>query len=488
MQFDLHITGGTLITAETTTLADIGIREGKIAAILPPNSQIQSHSTISASGCYVMPGGIDAHVHLAMRTAVGRTADSWRSGTIAAALGGTTTVVDFVDMGPNEEMVSALQSRIGEASDAVIDYGLHMTVQPDLHSVNEIPKVISAGRLAQIPAARIAGCATFKMYTAYPNFQVQDGDVCRALAMIHEVDGLACIHAEHGDAIEALREQAKLRMKNETLGIADHPTGYFSIQDPRYSIPISSAFWHNLTRPPELERLSVESIIRFAEMTRARVLVFHLGCELAVNAIGNAKARGVTNVFGETCPQYLTLTDDYLKRPDGRLWVCSPPLRPDSDQSAMWRMLRSGALDIISSDHCPFTVAQKDTGKDDFCAMPGGVPGIEVRMGIAHHFGVRTGKLSLNEWVRTCCTCPAEIHALPQKGRIAVNCDADVVIFDPTIRKSLNQAELHSTLDYSAYENITVDGWTRDVISRGDVIVQNQQFVGRVGRGKFIKR
>jgi dihydropyrimidinase len=305
------------------------------------------------------------------------------------------------------------------------------------------------------------------MYTAYPNFQVQSGDLYRALCAIREVDGLACIHAENGDVIDVLRERAVTRQAE---------------------LPLSSAYWHALTRPPQIECESVNSVVTFAEHTGARVLIFHLGCEDAVQIIGAAKARGVSNVFGETCPQYLALTDDYLKRDDGRMWVCSPPLRTQRDQDAMWRMLRSGALDIISSDHCPYTRAQKESSRNDFRQMPGGVPGIETRLGLAHQLGVRAGHISLGEWVRSCCTRPAEIHNLKNKGRIAVNYDADIVIFDPTIHKSLTQDQLHMNVDFSPYVDLTCEGWTRDVISRGEVIVERQQFVGAIGRGKFVKR
>lgn len=486
MDFDLIITNGTIITADSTSHANIGIKNGKIAAIMPPSPNLPpSQNVIDASGCYVMPGGIDAHEHLHMRTGVGRTADSWRSGTIAAALGGTTTLVDFVDMTPSEHLVDALHLRIAEATDAVIDYGLHMTIQPDLYPIDGVPRVISAERIAEIPAARAAGCATFKMYTAYPNMQVQDGDLHRALAGIQAVGGLACIHAEHGDVIESLREQAKRDIAREQARLSQLGDAAAAQRSP---YAMSNAHWHNRTRPPWLERESVQRVVALAEDTGAQVLIFHLGCETAVNVIGEAKARGVGHVFGETCPQYLVFTDEYLKRPDGQLWVCSPPLRPQADQDAMWRMLRAGTLDLVSSDHCPFTVAQKDTGKDDFTKMPGGVPGIEVRVGVVHHFGVRAGKISLQDWVRSCCTRPAELHQLTNKGRLAVGYDADVVVFDPHIRKSLNQSDLHSTMDYSAYENITVEGWTRDVVARGEVIVRNQQFVGQIGRGRFIKR
>jgi dihydropyrimidinase len=204
--------------------------------------------------------------------------------------------------------------------------------------------------------------------------------------------------------------------------------------------------------------------------------------------VAQAKQRGLSNVFGETCPQYLALTEEVLARPDGRRWVCAPPLRPQADQDAMWRMLASQVLDIVSTDHCPFTLEQKEAGKDDFRLAPGGVPGIETRLGLMHELGVRRGKLSLNDWVRVCSTRPAELHGFNQKGRVAPGYDADLVIFDPQAQKRLVASELHSAIDWSAYEAITCTGWPRDVIARGEVIVQGQQFCGQKGRGRFVQR
>jgi dihydropyrimidinase len=177
-----------------------------------------------------------------------------------------------------------------------------------------------------------------------------------------------------------------------------------------------------------------------------------------------------------------------LRREDGRLWMCSPPLRPQADQDAMWMLVSNRTIDLISSDHCPFNQTQKALGVNDFRKAPNGVPGVETRLSLIHHFGVRPGRIDLQDWVRLCCARPAEMHTLPAKGRIAPGADADVVVFDPGLSKSLSAGELHSALDWSAYDGITVDGWPRDVVSRGDVIVRDGRFVGQPGRGRFIRR
>ena len=481
MDFDLIVKNGTVVTADATFPADIGVRDGKIAAIARPTaldeadarqssitnhqSPITSHQlpiTLDAAGCYVLPGAIDAHVHLNMPTGVGATADDWCTGTQAAALGGTTCLVDFVETQPGERLTGALAKRLDETREAVIDFGLHMTIQPDENPIAGIPRRVSDARIGEIRDAYDAGCATFKLYMAYPGFQVQDGDLFRALRAVAEVNGLACIHAENGDVIEALRQSI--------------------VGDPQ------SATHHARTRPPINEHEAVTRAAMCAELSGARILIFHIGCEAAARVVADAKARGLANVFGESCPQYLVLTEDQLARDDGRRWVCAPPLRPQADQDAVWRMLASRALDIVSTDHCPFTLAQKDAGKEDFRKAPGGVPGIETRLGLMHEFGVRRGRISLNDWVRLCCTRPAELHGLATKGRIAVGYDADLVIFDPRFQKSLAAGELHSAIDWSAYEGVTCAGWARDVIARGEVIVRGQRWVGRAGRGRFVHR
>ena len=487
MNFDLVVRGGTLVTADAVFPADVGIIGDKIAAVVAPATPMGAVQTLDATGCYVLPGAIDAHVHLHMPTAVGYTADDWRTGTTAAALGGTTTLVDFVETQPTETLLDALHKRLDETHDAVIDFGLHMTLQPDEHPIQGIPRRISAGRISQIREAYDAGCATFKMYQAYPGFQVQDADLLRALFAIREVGGMACIHSENGDVIEVLRGRAGQEDDGRPT-TDDGMNDSSSVVGRPSSLPLSSAYQHALTRPPANEHESVTRAVMCAEISGARVLIFHIGCAAAAQVVAEARARGLAGVYGETCPQYLVLTDAQLQRDDGRLWICAPPLRPQADQDAMWNRLASRALDFISTDHCPFTRQQKDAGRDDFRLTPGGVPGIEARLGLVHHFGVRAGRLSLSDWVRLCCTRPAELHALHGKGRIAVGFDADLVIFDPALRKSLSAGQLHSAIDWSAYEGMTCEGWPREVLSRGEVIVRAGQFMGQAGRGRFLHR
>jgi dihydropyrimidinase len=463
---DLLIQHGTLVTTDSVFAADLAITNGRIAAILAPGTPIEAAQTLDATGCYGLPGAIDAHVHLHMPTAVGHTADDWRTGTTAAALGGTTTIVDFVETQPGQHLLDALSQRLDETREAVIDFGLHMTLQPDLHPVDGIARWVSDARLSQMRAAYDAGCASFKVYQAYPTMQVRDADLLRVMQHARDLDALVCVHSENGDVIDVLRSQVNSQTHR--------------------------AIHHALTRPPSNEHESVTRAVMCAKISGARALIFHIGCEAAARVVADAKAHGLAHIFGETCPQYLALTDEQLKRDDGsdpgRLWICAPPLRLQADQDAMWRMLASRALDIISTDHCPFTRAQKDAGKDDFRKTPGGVPGIEVRLGLVHHLGVRARRLGLCDWVRACCARPAELHGLKTKGRIAIGLDADLVVFDPAIKKNLSAANLHSAIDWSAYEGMTCEGWPRDVVSRGEVIVRGQQFVGQPGRGQFIKR
>jgi dihydropyrimidinase len=466
MEFDLVVANGTVVTADAAFRADVGVSGGKIAAVAQsPIPNLQSPSRLDAAGCYVLPGAVDGHVHLHMSTGAGYTADDWRAGTEAAALGGTTSLVDFVETRPGEPLLDALASRIDDAADAVIDYGLHMTVQPDEQIVDGIPRRVSDARIAQIGAAAQAGCATFKLYMAYPGFQVRDGDLFRALRAVAGAGGLACLHAENGEVIEELRRTAG-----------------------KPGPPVSSALWHARTRPPANEGEAAARAVMCAELSGARILIFHIGCQAAARVVADARLRGPERVFGETCPHYLALTEDQLAREDGRLWVCAPPLRPQADQDALWGLLASGALDVVGTDHCPFTRAQKDAGRNDFRRVPGGVPGIETRLGLLHELGVRRGRLALTNWARVCCTRPAELYGLQSKGRIAPGYDADLVVFDPDRAFELTADHLHSRIDWSAYEGLTGRGWARDVVSRGEVIVRDGQFTGAARRGQFLRR
>ena len=321
-----------------------------------------------------------------------------------------------------------------------------------------------------------SGCATFKLYMAYAGNQLSDADLFRALREVADLGALACVHVENGGVIETLRQ------------LAGTDLAWVSRKENPPVNGLGAGILHALTRPPESEREAVIRAITAAELTGARMLIFHMGCASATEALGAARARGVDFIWGETCPQYLVLTDDWLRREDGRLWMCSPPLRPQADQDAMWRLVSNRTIDLISSDHCPFSQTQKALGARDFRKVPNGVPGVETRLALIHHFGVRRGRIDLQDWVRLCCARPAEMHALSTKGRIAPGADADVVIFDPGLSKPLAAESLHSAIDWSAYDGIIVDGWPRDVISRGELIVRDGRFVGRPGRGRFIRR
>lgn len=477
MAYDLLISNGTVVTADAVCAADVAIAGGAIAALLPPGSRADAAQIRDAADCYVIPGAIDAHLHLGLPTAAGLSADDWQTGTTAAALGGTTTVVDFVDASPGQRLTDALAARLEVARPAVIDYGLHMSVQPDIDpGPSGYMRRVSETRLRQMRDAFDSGCATFKLYMAYAGNQLSDADLFRALREVADMGALACVHVENGDIIETLRQLAGVDL------------AWVSRKENPPVNGLGAGILHALTRPPESEREAVIRAMTAAELTGARMLIFHMGCASATEALGAARARGVDFIWGETCPQYLVLTDDWLRREDGRLWMCSPPLRPQADQDALWRLVSNRTIDLISSDHCPFSQTQKALGARDFRKVPNGVPGVETRLALIHHFGVRRGRIDLQDWVRLCCARPAEMHALSTKGRIAPGADADVVIFDPGLSKPLAAEALHSAIDWSAYDGITVDGWPRDVISRGEVIVRDGRFVGRPGRGRFIRR
>lgn len=464
MEFDLLIANGTLVSADEVFHADVGINGQTISAVLPPNHAARAGKTLDARGCYVIPGAVDGHVHLNLRTGTGMSADDWLTGTRAAALGGVTAVVDFVDTAADEQLTDALAKRIAEAQPAVIDYGLHMTIQPDgdPHPASGALRAVSAERLAQIRSAADAGCASFKLYMAYAGYQLRDGDLLRAMRAIHDVNGLACVHAENGEVIDVLRQSVT--------------------DDPR------NASLHARTRPAINEAEAVARAIMCAELSGAQTLIFHISCQTAAQGVADAKKRGIAHIYGETCPHYLILTDDMLARGDGCLYICAPPLRKEADQDALWGMLATSALDVISTDHCPFTRAQKEAGAHDFRAVPGGLPGIETRLGLMHHFGVRAGRLGLSEWVRLCCARPAELMGFANKGRIAPGYDADVVVFDPGLPMQLSSSNLHSSIDWSAYADVECMGWTRDVIARGDVLVESCRLQATAGRGQYVKR
>jgi dihydropyrimidinase len=449
--FDLVIINGSLVTAEATVHADLGIAGGRIAAI---GNSLAGRETIDAAGMLVLPGAVDEHVHLQMPVGEFTSSDDFYTGTVAAACGGTTTVVDFVEPAPGQPLLEALAARRAEADGrVVVDYGLHMTLA---RAGDEI--------LAQLPASIAAGVASFKLYMAYEGLRLDDGGLLRVLAALREQGGRALVHAENHAAIAYLTART---LAEGRTGPENHP----------------------LTRPAVMEAEAVHHLLALAYVTGTPLVLAHQSCALGLEAVRVARARGQT-VWVETCPQYLLLDEKEYRRPgfEGAKLVMAPPPRTEADRAALWAGLAAGEVNTVATDHCPFFYAtQKARGRDDFSRIPGGAPGIETRLVLLYTYGVRAGRLAVERWVDVCCTEPARRFGLaPRKGTLAVGADADVVVFDPECQVTLSYETLHQNVDYCPYEGWEVRGYPLTVLSRGEVIIRDGEFVGAVGRGRFV--
>jgi len=449
--FDLVITNGLLVTAEALTRADLAVSGGRIAAI---GEKLPGQETIDATGKLVLPGAIDEHVHLEMSVGEFTSSDDFYTGTVAAACGGATTVIDFAEPGAGQPLVKALARRRAQADGkVVIDYGLHMTLSR-----------ADDATLAQVPDSIEAGAASFKLYMAYEGLRLDDGGLLRALATLREHGGRALVHAENHHAIAYLTARALAR---GSTGPENHP----------------------LTRPDVMEAEAIHRLLAIARVTGASLVLAHLSCALGLKEVRAARDRGQT-VWVETCPQYLLLDQDEYLRPgfEGAKFVMAPPPRTATDRAALWAGLAAREIDTVATDHCPFFFAtQKTRGRDDFSRIPGGAPGIETRLALLYTHGVRAGRLSHERWVDVCCTEPARRFGLaPRKGTLSVGADADLVIFDPERRVTLQTATLHQNVDYCPYEGWQVHGYPETVLSRGEVIVRDGEFTGAAGRGQFL--
>jgi dihydropyrimidinase len=450
---DLVIRNGTVVTATAVFPADVAITGQQIAAI---GHNLRGQREIDAGGQYVIPGAIDGHVHLGMPIGRFTSTDDFFHGTRAAAFGGTTAVVDFVETRPDETMLDALAARQTVAAGAVIDYGLHMTIGP-----------ADIAKLDQLPEARAAGCGSVKLYMAY-GLRLTDGDLLLALEKAAEVGAQPVVHAENWDVITTLIA------RNLAAGR-------------------TTPHWHPRSRPAELEGEAAGRVIDIAAYVGAPVHIFHVSCAATVERIAAAKARGLP-VTGETCPQYLYLTDELYDRPGvaGALPVCAPPLRPEADRDALWRALLAGALDLVTTDHCPFTAEEKATGLANFSTIPGGVPSIESRLALVYAGLVGNSATpdpaALSRWVDVCCTTPARVFGFGRKGQLLPGYDADVVLFDPTRDFTISPDSLHETTGWTLYDGLTLHGWPTTTISRGEVIVNDGRWLGAAGRGRFVTR
>lgn len=450
------IKNGRVITAEQDYLADVFMENGKIK-IIGQNLDFKADTILDAKGKYVIPGGVDVHTHLDMPFGGTTSCDNFETGTIAAAFGGTTSIIDFATQARGTKMRDALDTWVKKAEGkAAIDYGFHMIVTdlPDAH-IEDMSEMVREG------------VSSFKMFMAYPNaLMVDDATIYKAMKHTAKTGALLCMHAENGGVIDVIVQKALAEGKTAPI-------------------------YHALTRPTTAEAEAVNRSIALAQMSGAPVYIVHLSCNDALEKVAEARDKGVP-VYAETCPQYLFLSLEDMGKPgfeDAKV-VFSPPLREKLHQEKLWTGLKNNTLQVISTDHCPFCMKdQKELGIGNFTKIPNGGPGIEHRLQLLYQGGVNEKRISLNRWVELCSATPAKMFGLyPRKGTIAPGSDADIVIWDPEKEYTISVKNHHMAVDYSMYEGRKVKGNADTVLSRGEIIINGNKFIGKPGRGNYVKR
>jgi dihydropyrimidinase len=459
------IRNGRVITASDDYSADVLMQDGVVKAIGTSLVVGPDVAVVDATGLYVLPGGVDTHVHMENVVGPTVTCDTFASGTRAAAFGGTTTVVDFALQTPDDSPLEAIARAQRSAEPQVnIDYSLHCIV------TRVDKQVLADVRHAQ----RHEGVTSFKMFMAYPGVMMaDDAAIFQMLRQVGADGGMVALHAENGTVIDLLIKEALE---------AGHTA-------PRY---------HASTRPALMEGEATHRGIRLAELAEAPIYFVHVSSNQALKHIVQARDEGIP-VFAETCPHYLLFDDSVYDSDDFNIakYVMTPPLRKPDDQKHLWRALRYDDLQVVATDHCPFCMKeghrgffnQKPAGKDDFSKIPNGAPGIETRLVSLYDIGVMQGQLSLNRFVQLTATTPAKLFGLfPKKGTIAVGSDADIVLFNPAVRQTIHAHTLHSHCDYTLLEGRTLQGRVEKVFLRGTLIVDGEQWLGREGMGRYVPR
>jgi dihydropyrimidinase len=453
------IKNGRIITAVDDYMGDVFIENETITHI-GKSLDMEADEILDASGKYLFPGGLDPHTHLDMPFGGTVSADDFETGTRAAAHGGTTTLVDFAIQTKGQSTLEALDIWHAKAEGkTAIDYGFHMIVT-DLED----------DRVHEMKMLADEGVTSYKLFMAYPGvLYVDDGTIYRAMRKAGENGTVVCMHAENGIVIDEIVKRALAEGKTE----------------PKY---------HALTRPTRMEAEGVHRAISIAEVANVPVYIVHLSSSDALEQVMLARNRGV-HAFAETCPQYLFLDHSYYEQEgfEGAKYVMTPALREKWNQDELWKGLKFGDLQSISTDHCPFCFKdQKTLGIDDFSKIPNGGPGVENRMSLVFNGGVNSGRISLNKFVELTSTAAAKTFGLfPKKGTIAVSSDADIVIFDPNRKETIsvdNSCTHHMRVDYNAYEGFEVTGFTETVLSRGKIIIKDCEYMGKKGDGQFLKR
>jgi dihydropyrimidinase len=455
---------GTVINADATVQADVLI-DGETILQIAPGIPAANHTLIDATNLLVMPGGIDVHTHLDMPFGGTVSADDYETGTIASAVGGTTTVIDFALQSIGSTMRAAYDTwRAKSAGRACIDYGLHMAVT-DLGQI-EGGHFEQRG-LREMEEMVAEGISSFKLFMAYPNvLMIDDGLMFRVMQKAAQLNALCLVHAENGSVIDIVIAQM----------LAEGKTA------PHY---------HALSRSTQAEAEATHRAIAIAEMAGASVYIVHLSNTDSLRELKHAQQRGL-RALAETCTQYLVLSvEDQMP---GHTWdeakfVFTPPLRSKSNHAPLWQALTDGSLCIVSTDHCPFRLAdQKSLGRHDFTKIPNGGPGIENRLQILWHYGVNAGRITPQQFVELCCTAPARIFGMPQKGVLAPGKDADILLWDPHADYTITAATQRMATDYNMFEGWQVRGNAKHVFSRGELVVKDGQWIGATGRGKFLQR
>lgn len=448
------IKNGTIVTSEKSFKADILIKNGKISQIGNIQSSVSFEQEIDATGCYILPGGIDPHVHMHLPTSAGYSADDFYTGSKAALFGGTSTIIDFVTPKKGQSLPDALAERNKEAKSSIIDYSFHVSpIEWTDTTEKEINKTIKEG------------INSFKVYMAYKeSIGLNNIDLFKVMKAVGKTEGIVTVHAELGDDIEELRNAFFQQGKTE----------------PKY---------HPLSRPAEMEAEAVKKAIELAEKANCALYIVHVSAKKSLEHIKKAQQKG-QKVYAETCPHYLLLNDSKYEGSFEKTaaFVLSPPLRKKEDNEALWKAIINNTIQTIGTDHCPFTLEQKKEGLSDFRKIPNGAGGVEHRLALLYTYGVLQNKLSINKFVDLISTRTAKIFGLyPQKGVIAVGSDADLVIWDPDKKTVILSKTHHQNCDINIFEGFETKGAAKFMIIKGEIVLKNGKLVNEA-KGQFLKR
>lgn len=448
---DLILRNGTVVTETQMYRADLGVKDGKIAVIGADLSGVPCAKCVDATDKLVLPGAVDVHTHLAFPFGGTISSDDFFAGTRAAACGGTTTVFDYSGQAPGERLEETVRRRAAQADaqGPAVDYALHVGVTD-----------LSGDLLDSMPEAVKEGATSFKVYMVY-DFAVSDGDFYRVLQKARETGSLICVHAENNAVLTTLTQQFAARGE-------------------------LSPWFHYASRPEFVAGEASRRAIALAASLRAPLYLVHLSDLESVAAVTRAKDEGL-EIYAETCPQYLHFTCDVFKREDGRNFVCSPPMKAQPSQDALWAALRRGDVDTVATDHCPFRQCEKDWGKDDFRKIPNGCSGVEV-MYPYMLARANMGEISFPRAVAVCAANPARIFGCHSKGSLTVGKDADIVLYDPRKDFVVGQQSMHSDTDHTIWEGLRLRGYPVQTYSRGRLVYDNGVFVGERGWGRRLMR